>query len=419
MTLIKKNNFFSINNIFKSKYLIRPLISLVVLQMVLMPVATVLAQEVQNLNNFVLESGTVDGGVTAIDIVDPLIPSADNVTLLNSSSTSFVLDSALQASNDESHPLDSLLLMNTTTEAYEVKVEVTPTSSAESLVILNTDSARVAPDLFVDSMLFNSISALSASSTAIFVSTTVELEDISGNSFIVEAEFVTTSIKIDHTDTAAGIPLIVENDAENHFDQLLFLLDEMVVLKKKAAVDLERPFLDEILSMPISSVEDKMVDDSLFRVIDEYKDEVDLGNGKKALKIYSSPRQIFIDKGVKKIRPQGWSKFSDDPVSKIRESKKTGYDFGMPFSSNKKVDISAGIMESRLYGKQISAVVPAKPSFSRQTNKEQNSVFSFNDIFEGINVNFIDKQNSRTKEIIITKQPSDINMDTEIGRAHV
>jgi hypothetical protein len=42
---------------------------------------------------------------------------------------------------------------------------------------------------------------------------------------------------------------------------------------------------------------------------------------------------------VKKVRPVGWSKFNEDAVSKIKQSKGLGYNFSLPFTGNRKVDI--------------------------------------------------------------------------------
>lgn len=183
---------------------------------------------------------------------------------------------------------------------------------------------------------------------------------------------------------------------------------------KNAVVD-NQNFNTNTVSPVMSPPDNFKINDSLFKVVDEYKDEADIGNGKRALKIYSSPRPIFIDnRGVKKVRPAEWNKFNENSISKINKSKDSGYNFGMPFSGNKKVDITAGNLEKRKANKQINTIVPVRASLSQKLNKDKHFVSSFNNVYESVNINFIDKQTSRTKEIVITKQPTDIDSDTEL-----
>lgn len=344
MTLLNLNKNFSLNNMFKSEYLLKPLVSIVVLQMILMPVAPVLAEELQNLNSFSFE-GATSTPVEAINIVDSIATSTENVTILN---------------------IDSI---------------PTPTTLFGTLLIDNT----------------NNFSTSSATAS-------LNLDTTSSTSNVL---LVNTSTVNDN--------LVTQQPLANQINILsrdIFLLDELVPLKIRN-IDEEQELADSILAIPkiVSLEENIKIPDSLFKVVDEYKDEADLGNGKKVMKIFPTPRQTYVDNGIQKVRPSGWNKFDQDPVSKIRTPKSGGYNFGVSLTENEKVDITVGDLEHRNIGRQTNLVVPGKTSFRQFTDKDNYVVSSFKDVYKDVDVNFVDKQTFRTKEIIINKPPTGINAD--------
>src|SRR3989338_231243 len=75
-------------------------------------------------------------------------------------------------------------------------------------------------------------------------------------------------------------------------------------------------------------VADEVVPDSAFKVIDEFRDEADLGNGRKRLRIYTKPRLIYEDNGIKHVRAKGWNLFNEN------ESKLSKLDFGYDYIVN-------------------------------------------------------------------------------------
>src|SRR3989339_721509 len=185
MTLLNLNKNFSLKNMFKSKYLLKPLVAIVILQMVLVPVAPVLAEEIQNLNNFSLETGT-STEVTAINIVDPVVSTTNNVILLNTDNRplqSTVFDNLL-INNTANYPINNVTTSFTT--------EVTNNTISTSSVVINLTSSTVINNLVEN----NSILATSS----------------------------TTDVQIVIPPAEEPVSTINNN---------LFLLDELVVLKEK------------------------------------------------------------------------------------------------------------------------------------------------------------------------------------------
>lgn len=143
-----------------------------------------------------------------------------------------------------------------------------------------------------------------------------------------------------------------------------------------------------------------------FEVEDEFKDIADLGDGKKVVRIYSVPREIFEDeRGVKQVRPDGWNRFNEDDRSKLRVNNERGYEFSLPFSDGSKVLISSGEMEVVREGGRSDKNFAKKSVFDQRLNEDQHTVSAFREIYSGVDVNFIDKVKTRSKEIIIKNRP--------------
>ena len=142
-----------------------------------------------------------------------------------------------------------------------------------------------------------------------------------------------------------------------------------------------------------------------FRVIDEYIDRGKLSDGRLIERHYLNPRALYVDKsGVERIRPEGWHKFYDDTRSRLTKKKESGYSFSLPVSESSSVEILSGDVQVIRNGNVVKSFAPKEPGFIQHREDLEDTsrvVTQYTGVYENIDVNFIDKRQRRTKEIII------------------
>jgi len=148
----------------------------------------------------------------------------------------------------------------------------------------------------------------------------------------------------------------------------------------------------------------EVLDDSQFRVLDEFRDEADLGGGRKVMRIYRSSRLLYSDNGVLRTRPQGWNQFHEQKESRLTPYKGTGYAFIIPFSDGLSVGVSAGDLEQSTKTKSMN-VGSLKSKFEQKTSNMLQTISTYKDVYPDVDVNFIDRRDVRTKEIVIKQKP--------------
>ncbi|MFA6486189.1 MAG: CARDB domain-containing protein [Candidatus Magasanikbacteria bacterium] len=165
------------------------------------------------------------------------------------------------------------------------------------------------------------------------------------------------------------------------------------------------------LSLPAINKQNTNYDSLKFSVKSDYLDEADLSNGKKVYKVYEEPRLIYTDSnGIKKQRPSNWSVFHDEKINARLKKNATGpYNFKMDFDAGS-ITITGGNLEN-INAKSI--VIGKGKNFSQK--KGSVAVYTnFTDYFDNIDINFTDFANSRSKEIIIKKQPFGLNKNESL-----
>src|SRR3989339_1613136 len=150
-------------------------------------------------------------------------------------------------------------------------------------------------------------------------------------------------------------------------------------------------------------------DGVVFEVVDELTDIADLGNGEKRMKIYSSPREIYTDEnGKKQVRPEGWNKFDEDPKTRVKIKQDAGYEFEIFITETQKVLVSSSDVKKISNDKESEYDLAKKTSLKKEKNKDKHAVTNLEDVYEDVDINFIDKTKTRTKEIMIKKVPKNI-----------
>ncbi len=181
-----------------------------------------------------------------------------------------------------------------------------------------------------------------------------------------------------------------------------------------ALIALVLPFLVKAETVPIKAigetpsrtVDETTVPDSAFKVVDQFKDEVELANGKKVMRIYANPRQVEkTADGSLKLRPKGWNLFNERVNSRISNAVKSGYSYNTLdfFERNNSIAISAGSLD---YGNRISEK-PAQVKLEQKIENDQN-VSLLKDVYKGIDIQFFDREQTRQKNIIIKEKPTNI-----------
>ena len=145
-------------------------------------------------------------------------------------------------------------------------------------------------------------------------------------------------------------------------------------------------------------VADEVVPDSAFKVIDEFRDEADLGNGRKRLRIYTKPRLIYEDNGIKHVRAKGWNLFNEN------ESKLSKLDFGYDYIvnsvRNESIRVKAGKMEydsSKILRRPVTTGV-------NKFDDDGATAVELLGVYPNIDIKFRDIGSKREKKIIINKK---------------
>ncbi|MFH1286521.1 MAG: DUF6765 family protein [Candidatus Magasanikbacteria bacterium] len=175
------------------------------------------------------------------------------------------------------------------------------------------------------------------------------------------------------------------------------------------------------------------IDESLFRVVDEYTDVADLVDGKQRMRIFASPRLLYTENEEKKVRPDGWNLFAEDEKMKMidiardardkramveqkrasfsaEELDGSGYRFVVPFPDSNDIAVKAGNMEIN-YGR--TQVKPNEANFSQKQERFK-TVSLYENVYPNIDVKFEDSKRSRSREIIIKKRPEALEKDDQI-----
>ncbi|MFH1947129.1 MAG: RHS repeat-associated core domain-containing protein [Candidatus Magasanikbacteria bacterium] len=178
-----------------------------------------------------------------------------------------------------------------------------------------------------------------------------------------------------------------------------------IILDNKQAAD---EVFENLLIFDEPEQEEIMIDNTLFEVVDELTDRGELPDGGIIERHYLSPRELYTDEsGIKRVRPEGWHKFYDDERSRLVQTEGNGYDFSIPVSEDYSVEILSGDVEIVKGDEVISNFIPQEARFEQHREDLEDTsrvVTQYKGIYPNIDINFIDKRDKRTKEIIINEK---------------
>lgn len=148
------------------------------------------------------------------------------------------------------------------------------------------------------------------------------------------------------------------------------------------------------------------------KILSETIDQVDLGNGKFAYKIFQSPR--FLERlpdGSFKERPRGWNLFKQtEKMSLKKNTTMSGYWYQVPLDSKNDISIFSGNLE---VANSQQVYSPSKSNLI-QTTEGFNDVSIYQEVYPGVDIKFKDEQQYRYKDIIIKNKPNDLQPDDNI-----
>ncbi|MEK7084120.1 MAG: hypothetical protein AAB932_02725, partial [Patescibacteria group bacterium] len=155
------------------------------------------------------------------------------------------------------------------------------------------------------------------------------------------------------------------------------------------------------------------IDESLFTVVDELRDEADLGNGHKVLRVYKDPRLVYTDKtGKKKVRPEGWNLFQETAKSKIQQRSTPGYQYAVPMKNGQQVVVRSGAMQT-ITGEIKQSVAPIRAVLKQEVNANANSS-QFAGMYPNVDVQFTDVGQYRDRTIIVKDRFASLPDDAQI-----
>ncbi|PIZ95873.1 MAG: hypothetical protein COX81_00030, partial [Candidatus Magasanikbacteria bacterium CG_4_10_14_0_2_um_filter_37_12] len=200
----------------------------------------------------------------------------------------------------------------------------------------------------------------------------------------------------DNTDTSG----LFDNLIDKIGDYVDGVVEKVRDIFRDEEVVQEDPKADEVTA--------KEVDESLFSVVDEVTDRAILPDGNTMDRVYLHPREIYTDEiGTVRERPQGWHKFDEDVRSQLKNNKDVGYSFVLPFSGNNEyVEVFSGAVERAGNDKVISSQQSRQATFlqDRSASSEQ-IVSTYENVYPDVDINFVDRRQARTKEIVIKTKP--------------
>ncbi len=141
--------------------------------------------------------------------------------------------------------------------------------------------------------------------------------------------------------------------------------------------------------------------DSIFTVEDPLTDRARTENGDVYLRVYSQPRPIFTENGVRKVRPAGWNAFTADASATILTNQ--GYEFSVPLSEER-MRLKAGVIEVQESGRVVKTIEPQK-SEAVKRREGYSEITEISDVYPGITVLFADQGISRQKFITLLRAP--------------
>ncbi|PJA45851.1 hypothetical protein CO173_04340 [Candidatus Uhrbacteria bacterium CG_4_9_14_3_um_filter_41_35] len=153
----------------------------------------------------------------------------------------------------------------------------------------------------------------------------------------------------------------------------------------------------------IDGVSDSLTEEEIanapFFVLDEFTDVAEMRDGYKVRRIYSQPRLVFEENGVKKVHSPDWSKFQTNNDSVLAQSEK-GYDYQIQLENGTKIGVTAGELENG-----GTKILPK--SVEVKTKRLENTYSSiYSDIYPGIDVTFKDSGVIRERNIVIKERPT-------------
>lgn len=152
-----------------------------------------------------------------------------------------------------------------------------------------------------------------------------------------------------------------------------------------------------------------IVSDELFKVIDPYNDIATLPNGKKVIRSYSGARILYEEDGVLKIRGDDWREFDQHEESRLSDNYPEGYYYEIPFE-RENVSVYAGSMERPEYRLEIQ---PKFHGFERIIQKDR-LISNYYNVYPDVDVRFTDGYNNRQREIVINREPEDLNLEEDV-----
>src|SRR3989339_725098 len=375
MTLLNLNKNFSLKNMFKSKYLLKPLVAIVILQMVLVPVAPVLAEEIQN---FSLKASTSTPVVYNIQTDDAIVaPTGLQLIMPPLSSDTIV-------THDDPFLLDAIIQPQISTISLTAPITVA-TSSADIIVAIPTavtSSEFVAVDVAPMQIVEQTSSTLSEN---------IESKQSIADNILDNLSIIKDSV-VSSTNQAVGNFLEVIDKVT---DKLADKINSQETLVIKDDVD------DFVKRINYIEHEEVKIDNTPFKIFDAVTDIANVSATSSIYKIYKNKRLLFKDEfGEFKIRPDGWNLFFEDSRSRIINNLKTGYEFYLPVEGSD-LNISSGNFD--LGEKTIH---PNIPKINRQQT-DNAIVTNLSDLYPGVDVVFRDFMDKRERKIII-KEPLNI-----------